>query len=105
MAALTDDQTLYLRDHLGDAVDLADAQLRYDRLGELDAVVVEVLQRRIANLVATPAQFSVAGEYSQNTAENLKALQAKLADFAPGATTSGGMSVVRVVAPAARPAR
>lgn len=99
MATLTDDQLVYLHDHLGADADETDAQDRYDRLGDLDAVIVEMLKRRISDLSNTPAQFSVSGEYSQNTSENLKALQTKLADF------KGGLSTVRIVKPAARPCR
>lgn len=103
MALLSAVQEEYLRDHLGTAVDLGDAQDRYNRLNDVDAVIVEVLRRRIADLEATPAQFSVAGEYSQNTSENLKSLTAKLGEFQAGKDT--GLSVVRTVQPARAPYR
>lgn len=101
---LTADQLRYLHDHLGASADEDDLQERYTRLGDLGLVVVEVLQRRLADLAATPAQFSVSGEYSQNTAENIKLLTSKLADFAAGDTV-GGMSVVRVARAASQPCR
>lgn len=98
MADLTDDQLTYLHDHLGASADEDDLQSRYDRLGTLDLVITEVLQRRLADLVSKPASFSVAGEYSQNTGPNIEALTKQLAQFEGGAI--GGMSLVRIVAPA-----
>ena len=103
MAALTSDQLVYLHDHVGAGADEADLQVRYDRTGDLDAVIVEVLRRRLADFAADPAQFSVSGEYSQNTSENIRLLQAKLGEFVGGSV--GGLSQVRIVRPVRAPAR
>ena len=92
MAALSDAQLAYLHVHLGTAADEDDAQDRYDRLGDLDAVVVEQLRLRLSDLEATPAQFSVSGEYSQSTAENIKSLNEKLKGF----MLSGSANVAQV---------
>lgn len=99
MAELTDDQLTYLHVHVGAAVSDDELFERYERLGDVDEVVLETLRQQLSSLVATPAQFSVAGEYSQNTAENIKALQAKLTSFTAESSSSGGLSVVTVVSP------
>ena len=79
MAALTDAETAYLLSELGDDADLTDAQLRYDRLGSVHAVVLETLRQRLASLLDGPASFSVAGVYSENNGDIIRALQAQLA--------------------------
>lgn len=75
---LTDEQAAYLRSELGPDVDLVDAQGRYTRLGDVTAVVTEVLRERLATLVAGPASFSVSGVYSQDTSANITALREQL---------------------------
>lgn len=98
MALLTEAQLTYLHDQLGDDADETEMQDRFDRLGDVTLVVTEMLQRRLANLLASPSSFSVSGEYSQNTSDNIKALQAQLAGVG---STSGTLSTVRVVKPTA----
>jgi len=102
-AALTDVQLGFLHDHLGTDADEDNLQERYDRLLDLNKVVVEVLERRLADLLSTPASFSVGGDYSQSTAENIRALTDKLAQFAGGSLT--GVSRVRMILPVPRDAR
>lgn len=100
MAALTDAQLVYLHDQLGDAADEGEMQDRYDRTNDVKVVVAEMLQRRLANLLADPASFSVSGEYTQNTSENIKAAQAQLAALSSETGSVAGVSLVRVVSPA-----
>jgi hypothetical protein len=98
--ALSTDQLVDIRRQIGDTVPPSDADLNaiYDRTGDVDELVREVLERRLATLLASPAQFSVAGEYSQSTAANIEALRKQLGDL------PGGLTSVRVVeAPAPRP--
>lgn len=78
--ALTTDQEVFFRRKLGTNTDLTDAETRYLRLGSEWLVVVEVLEERMATLVATPASFSIPGEYSQDTKENIRILERALAD-------------------------
>jgi len=86
-----------VRDVIGDGEPPTDAELEdiYGRTGTVGGVIHVVLSRRLADLVADPAQFNVAGEYSQNTAANIQALREQLeryAAYAPG----GGAGVVTI---------
>ncbi len=87
----------WVRNQIGDATPPTDATLdaRYDALGDRTAVVKEVIDRRLANLLSDPASFSVSGEYSQSTEANIRALQAKLEDLGG----SSGESSVRMIGP------
>jgi hypothetical protein len=79
--ALTDDQTAFFHRKLGTGTDMADIEVRLARLdGAEYAVVVEVLEERLATLVSSPASFTVPGEYSQDTRDNIKATQQALRD-------------------------
>jgi hypothetical protein len=105
--ALTDAQTAYFDSQLGpdtwDDVDLADRLVRVEQ--DSMAVVREVLEGRLAKLRSQPAQFSVAGEYSQGTAANITSLETQLANLPapPDAETNvGGITVGRMVRPSLR---
>lgn len=82
--ALSADQLLILRAELGDAVPPTDETLDqlYTLRGGLVGVVRHVWQGRLANLINNPASFSVSGEYSQNTAANIAAIQRRLLELA-----------------------
>lgn len=75
---LTDDQLAYLRSELGPDTTAEEVQARWERHGDVRLVVAEVVRERLAALVAGPAQFSLSGVYSQNAAENIKALREQL---------------------------
>ena len=78
--ALTTDERLWVRSQIGDSEPPSDADLdtMHDRLDTPEAVVVEVLEKRLAEYEARPASFSVPGEYSQSTAANIEALRMRL---------------------------
>jgi len=77
--ALTDNDLAWVRSKVGtSAPTTAELNETFDRLGTKEAVVREVLDTRLANLTASPAQFSVSGEYSQDVSANIKALQDQL---------------------------
>lgn len=79
--ALTDDQIAFYRRKLGAGVDLTDMESRLTRLeGNDRAVVLEVLEERLATLIATPASFAVPGEYSQDTRDNIAVTQRAVSD-------------------------
>lgn len=105
--ALTDSQTAYFDSQLGPGTwTEQDLTPRLDRLGQ-DALAVarEVLEGRLAKLRSQPAQFSVAGEYSQSTGANITSLETQLANLPapPGDdTTVGGITVGRMVRPSLR---
>lgn len=97
--ALTVDQLVRIRRQVGDKPDNAALQSIYDRTGDLDELVLEVLEIRLANLVASPAQFTVVGEYGQDTGKNIDALKGVVG------VLGGGNSRVRIVEPASKPPR
>lgn len=78
--ALTTEQQVFFRRKLGSNVDLADAETRLTRLSDEWLVVVEVLEERLSTLVATPASFSIPGDYSQDTRDNIRLVERALAD-------------------------
>lgn len=99
---LTADQIAYLRSELGDSVALEDLQARYDRLGNVRDVVMEITREHLNAMLRAPAQFSVDGTYSQSSAENIKALERKLTrlanDEATGAAVEGAAVLVEAKA-------
>lgn len=94
---LTTPEEKYLRTKVGSAVDLAVLQESYDRLGSLDAVAREILETRLADLLADPASFAIPGEYSQDTRTNIENLQKTLASL--GGTSDLGEGGVTMVGP------
>lgn len=55
--------------------------VRGDVLGttSIFPVVIEQLRVQLSKLIAAPAQFSIVGDYSQNTGANIEALERQLA--------------------------
>jgi hypothetical protein len=76
---LTEAQLATLRRRVGNAPDDAGLQAVYDRTESLTETVREILEIRLANLLADPASYSIAGEYSQDTSANIKAIESALA--------------------------
>lgn len=98
---LDPDQLSTVRDEIGTVEPPTDGDLDdiYDRKGGLVGVVRVVWAQRLANLMAEPATFSVAGEYSQSTAKNIEAMQQRLKELSGAADDSddippGGIEVV-----------
>ncbi|MGC9540014.1 hypothetical protein [Streptomyces sp. UG1] len=75
--SLTEADYAYLRSELGEA-DRADLGTRYQRLGSLQAVAVEVLRERKAALVSDPLAVTVQGIATVNNAENVRALERQI---------------------------
>lgn len=72
-------QVAQLQAELGTSLDFDDLAARYERLeNDLDAVITEVLRIRLADITAGPTTFAIPGEYSQDAAAQMKALQARL---------------------------
>lgn len=71
-------QVAQLQAELGTSLDFEDLTPRYERLGDLDAVITEVLRIRLADINAGPTTFAIPGEYSQDATAQQKALQARL---------------------------
>lgn len=70
-----------IRDEIGTDEPPTDAELfeLYDSMGSSTAVVYKVLKRRLANLLAGPAQYSISGTYSENNTATIEALRVKMA--------------------------
>lgn len=87
--ALTAAETAYLQSELGSGVDLADMQVRYDRLGSAKAVALEVIRQRLADALQAPTSFSIPGVYQETTTGNVSALQEQLKRVATEADVDG----------------
>lgn len=99
---LTDDQTAQVRTEIGDATPPSDADLDliFDRVGTVGGVIYEVTSKRLADLMADPASFSIPGEYSQDTRANIEAYRDILRRFSGSAPVAGG--VVEIIEPERR---
>lgn len=73
-----------IRDWIGTATPPTDPELiaLHDDLGSPRAVVESTLRRRWAEFVSNPASFGVSGQYTQNAAANIEALERALARLA-----------------------
>ena len=98
MADLTADELAYARTKLGTSMDAADLQARYNRLDSLPNAIGEVLDQRVADMLASPLSFAVPGEYSENREGNIRQLAA-LADQVRTDDPTTGLSTVRVSNP------
>lgn len=80
---LDSDQLALVRDEVGSVEPPSDADLDdiYDRKGGLVGTVRVVWAQRLANFLADPATFSVSGEYSQSTRDNIEGIQKRLAEL------------------------
>jgi hypothetical protein len=74
----------WLLAQVGTATDTADLEARYTRLGTARAVALEVLRGRLADLIQQPSNVNVTGVVSIGTAENIKALERKIAALENG---------------------
>lgn len=103
MDELTDAEEMIIRAWVGDDVDISILQERYNRLGDIDEVILEELNSQLANLLSQPTSISVDG-ISISTGSNVSGLRDRLKDFrAVGGTgvddtaPSGGIAVHKLV--------
>jgi hypothetical protein len=106
--AFTADELAYLQTRLGSSVDedlnptlVEDLETRYDRLGTAPLVAVEVLRIRLATIadpLNNPLNFTVPGEWSQDSTANVAFLREmlRLAEQDAGVP---GSSVVTGISP------
>lgn len=101
---MTLDQLALVRSEIGTTVPPSDVELQaiFARRGGLVGVVREVWQGRLTTLLATPASFTIPGEYGQSTGENIRAIRAELDKLAslPDSSNAiglGGIAVARLV--------
>jgi Fe2+ transport system protein FeoA len=90
--SLTDAQYAYLRSELGEA-DRADLDARFQRLGSLQGVAIEVLRERKAALVSDPLAVTVQGVATVNNAENVRALERQIATLEGQVPDDGAYTV------------
>lgn len=95
--ALTEDQLIQIRRQVGAAPDDAALNEIYDRVGDLDVLVLEVLETRLAEMRRNPQSFAIPGKYSEaRSAEQLKSLEAQVASLGG---SSGTTTVVEITTP------
>jgi hypothetical protein len=104
--AFTDEQFAYLRGKLGSTVNedtdpdvVDDLEDRYLRLGSVQLVAVEVLRQRladIADVANNPLNFTVVGEYSQDSSGNVAFLQRMLNEAEQEAGVPGSSTMTAV---------
>lgn len=71
-----------IRNWVGTSVTGGDLEARYDRLGSVHKVALEVLRQRLADLLAAPSSFSIDGDYSQTTSvETLTTLRRQIGEL------------------------
>lgn len=71
---------------------------RYERLEDMDAVIVESLRYQIAVLRSSPASLRLPSGLSINTSDNIKALEEALGKFvAQGGTSGSATNVTKLV--------
>ena len=76
--ALTIAQIHQIRREVGSTPDDVTLNLNFDRLLVTGAVVLEILETRLADLISSPSTFTVIGEYSQSVDANIIALREQL---------------------------
>jgi hypothetical protein len=89
--ALTAGEIIAIRREVGAEPDDTALNLAYDRLGSIGLVALEILETRYADLVSSPAQFTVFGEYGQNTSQNLIDMRMQLERLRSGVTDTSGV--------------
>ncbi len=95
---------VWVRNQIGDKVPPTDGALhdRYDVLGGRVAVAREVWDRRLANLLSSPASFSVSGEYSQDVRDNIAEARKKLNDLGGSGGAEGSIGFASLHRPGRR---
>ncbi|MFJ1782520.1 hypothetical protein ACIOKA_38075 [Streptomyces anulatus] len=74
----------WLLSQVGRSTDLTDLNARYTRLGTGRAVAIEVINERLADLLASPGAVAVTGVVSINVSANIAAYERKLAALESG---------------------
>ncbi|MFC4512207.1 hypothetical protein [Streptomyces ehimensis] len=92
----------WLLAQLGPDTDTTDLQTRYLRLRSARAVALEILNERLAKLLAEPLKVSVNGVVTVDQTTNVSALERRItavaADTAPDDTPTAGRDLLTTVA-------
>lgn len=72
-----------IREHVGSRPDDTAVETAFGLAGNgtIEAAALSILRARRADLLLNPTAFAVQGDYSENRTENLKALNARIADL------------------------
>ncbi len=73
-----------------------DLVARMDRLGSAEAVALEVLRQRRADVLADPVSFSLAGDVAEDSAVNVAGLDAAIRQLEGIVGDRGGRGAVSV---------
>lgn len=84
VAPLTEDQVVRVRRFVGDEPADADLDPIWQRHGSIKGVVLEILEIRKANLLASPLSFTITGEYAQNARFNVEYIKQLISDIREG---------------------
>lgn len=88
-----------IRAHVGSEPADDELDAMYAQLGTVEAVAHAVLGKRLADMQAKPAEVNYDGDVTERWAENMKALERKMAGLAraPSVTTPGMTTAGRLV--------
>ncbi|KQP81578.1 hypothetical protein [Aeromicrobium sp. Leaf291] len=81
MSTLNERQLSWLRGRIGATPDDLALHQKFDRLGSVRDVALEVLRARLHALLASPLSVNIPGAVSMNNAENVKALERQIAEL------------------------
>ena len=79
MTLLTEAQLAYLHSEVGSDYDESDLQVRYDQLGSVLGVAVQVVSLKLAELESDASSLTLPGIVSQSYDATIRALNARLA--------------------------
>lgn len=96
--ALTAAQLASVRAHIGTGQPPTDDDLEaaFERLGTPEAVALEVIRGRLADMRARPAVLRVDGDHSEDWTKNLDLLTKQEASLAAAADVAAGSGSVQV---------
>jgi hypothetical protein len=99
MAVLTDDDIAAIHAWVGSEWSDSDIEDRFDRLEDVDEVILEILNQQIADLAAQPSSFSVPG-LSISNGQNMLSLEATLKRFrGQGGLAGGAVRFIQMTRP------
>jgi hypothetical protein len=84
-----------IRGRIGSKTPPTDAQLAaaFERLGSADAVALEVLEGRYAEMLSGPAKWAVEGDFNLDNTENIKRLATMIDELKTSQGTGPGLAV------------
>lgn len=95
---MTEGELAVIRSHIGATQPPTDQalSLAFDRLGSSEAVALEVLRGRLADMLANPTKFRAEGDFSDDYSTNVDVLSKKVAAL-EAELGVGGVTTSRLV--------